>query len=295
MPQSITYYLDEIAFLKQNFFIMTNQQLLNGINSYRSEPIGLSALRHQCKRLGLKRSIQIRWSSQDIRFLLKNYQKTGNVELAELLTMRHKTYRKINGKRICRQFTKKHVEKKIKLLKLKRTPEELSKIRERNIESGRVKVITSENNHWSMGIRKVAPDEDVRVWICNGKPTRKIKIKGKFIPYTRWFYHNFIEPVPANQKIYHKDLDSINDEPENLEKKQFSGISLADYNRALPLIRTRIKNHFKINPTTREDEIEWQKQLRHLRNIERSIKTKLERILKRNNSIYKNSIQLVEV
>ncbi len=288
MPMPNTYYPDEIVFMKQNFFSMTNSQLLEEINANRQNHIRLPGLIHQFRRLGLRREIQIRWSKTDISFLKKHFHLIGDMELAEMLTERCKTCRVINHKKVYRKFTHKHIEKKRGLLNLKRTELELIAIKKRNIASGRVPVLTSQDNYWTRGIRVKAQEEDIRLWRDQtGRLLRFIKINSSFIPYTRWFYQNFIGPVPKNCKVYHIDLDSINDDPANLEVRPYSRTGFKEYTRALSLIRTRLNNHLKQKYSTREEETEWHKQLSHLRIIDRHIKAKIDFITNRKYSIYK--------
>ncbi len=280
------YYPDELIFLKNNFFKMTNQLLLEEINSKRDNPVTLPGLLHQCRRLGLRRGIQIRWSKEDERYLIRNFRKIGNVELAERLNKRKKTFRIINGKRTYKMFTKKHVEKKMKLLKLQRTPEELAYIKKKNIETGRIPTLSSTDNYWTNGTRTAAPENDIRTWKINGRLKRVIKIDGQFVQYTRWFYHNFIGELLPGEKVYHLDMDTLNDEPENLYKRTGTGYAFLDYKCALPLIENRINEHKKTTPKTREEEKEWQKQLRHLMNVQKEINTQISQMTERGNSMY---------
>jgi len=106
----------DIFFIRKNFPVMTWMQLLDAVNEIRpeSQQVELPALRHQVRRMGLSKGIQIRWSKRDIGFLRKNYTEIGNVEMANLLNKKQRTFRVINGKKVYRTFTKKHVEKKLK-------------------------------------------------------------------------------------------------------------------------------------------------------------------------------------
>ncbi|MDR1198357.1 MAG: hypothetical protein LBK94_05010 [Prevotellaceae bacterium] len=124
----------DLMIIVENFDKMTLSRLHEHVNNFRSDAdsVDLSALRHQLRRMGLKKQMQIRWSAEDIAFLKNRYRKIGNVELARRLNSRKKTFRKIDGKKVFRVFTKKHVEKKLKLLGLARSPKELSAIRKQN-------------------------------------------------------------------------------------------------------------------------------------------------------------------
>lgn len=173
----------DIHFIRQYFPVMTWNELPDAVNEIRpaSGRVELSALRHQARRMGLTKGIQIRWSPEDIDFLLSNYTRIGNVEMAAELHKRNRTFRIIAGEKVYRTFTKKHVEKKMKLLKLHRTQEEILKIKRRNLETTNYRVLTSECNFWTRGIRKACEEKEIRIW----KGKRHIKINGKFTPYTR--------------------------------------------------------------------------------------------------------------
>ena len=237
---AVKWEMIDIVFIRKNFPVMTWNELLAAVNEIRpaSGQVELSALRHQVKRMGLTKGIQIRWSSDDINFLLSNYTKMGNVEMAAKLNKKRSTFRIIDGKKVYRTFTKKHVEKKKKLLGLHRTPEQILKIKRRNLKTTNFRVFTSECNHWTQGIRKAAKEEEVRIW----KGKRVIKINGKFTSYTRWFYHNFIQPVPKGYTVYHLDCDVLNDEPDNLACTPRTCLqSLDRYRNALVLLAQREK------------------------------------------------------
>jgi exoribonuclease R len=116
----------DLIFIRKKFPDMTWQELLSAVNEIRpaSQQVSLNALRHQARRMGLKKGIQIRCSSRDVEFLLSNYRKMGNTEIAGKLNKAHRSCRVIEGKAVFRTFTKKHVEKKMKLPGLHRTKEQ---------------------------------------------------------------------------------------------------------------------------------------------------------------------------
>ena len=204
----------DLMFIYENFGKMTWAQLLAVINAIRpvSGQVKLSSLRHQCMRMGLIHKIQIRWSAEDITYLKENYRKYGDTELAQHLNKRKNTFRLIDGVKVYRQFTKKHVEKKRNLLGLIRTREEGRAIFHRNVKIFNRHCFTSGDNLWTRGWRKSIPENETVV----RKGVRYIKINGKLTPFARYFYHNFIAPIPAGHAIYHLDGDRLNDVPENL-------------------------------------------------------------------------------
>lgn len=270
---AINYYPDELHFIKTNFYSLTNRELLEGINANRQKPITLMSLRHQLYRMNLKRGIQIRWSKADTKFLIKNYRKIGDVELAEELTLRRKSYREINGKRVYRKFTHKHVCKKRGLLELVRTQEQIKAINRRNREQGRVKDFSSTDNLWTRGVKVAAKEGTIRVWKRGKDKFRYIKIDGVFIPYARWYYHNFISPVAKNQNVFHKDMDSINDEPDNLKVRNKSRITLQEIKEAISLLEIREQKITQEIPKLNDRQKSKQKQfeLIRIRNLRRKL------------------------
>ena len=71
-----------ILFIRKSFPVMTWSELLDAVNETRPAfgQVELSALRHQVRRMGLKKGIRIRRSPGDVDFLLSGYTKMGNVE-----------------------------------------------------------------------------------------------------------------------------------------------------------------------------------------------------------------------
>ncbi len=277
----IEWFPDELVFIQKNFFKKTNKELLDHINSRRSDPIKLTTFFNQCRRMGLKRGIQIRWSNEDTEYLKRNYRRMGDYELARKLKNRYKTFRIIEGKKVFKQFSFKNVEKKRDLLGLKRTEEEVYKIRQRNIRLGIAFAFTKEHHMWNSGFREVAKEKDIRIWKdTSGNLKRVIKIKGRFIPYTRWFYQQEIGIIPKKHIVFHIDLDRLNDSHENLEVRKRAITSKSDYQRALPLISDRITEHLSagnlINTSDREKLKEWHKELNRLKSIRKNILNKLK-------------------
>lgn len=229
------WFPDELKFLLDNFHKLTNQELTDHINKYRSAAgqLSVSGVRHKCKGLSLTRSIQIRWSKKDIKRLKKWLPLMGNVEIARLLNEVGTSRRKINNQWVYRKFTVKNIEKKRKLLKLSRTSEQLARIKADNdLING------PECNRKAWEKRVKAQEQEIRIW----KGQKVIKINGAFIPYTRWMYNNFIRKLEKHELVFHIDLDSLNDDPENLEirTRKNQRVSLADRKRALPLLQNRL-------------------------------------------------------
>lgn len=213
----IFYAPDELKFLKNNFFSMTNRKLLDRINSMRDKQVQLSSMLHQCRRLGLSRGIQIRWSNEDIEFLKSHYKLHGDMELAKLLTVRKRTFRIIKGEKVFRTFIHKNIEKKRELLGLKRTDKEIFEIRQRNLKIFPGIGYTSEDNCWSRGQRDIFPENEIRIWCLNDRPRKVIKINGKFEFMNRWNWENKHGPIPKSLVLSCKTNNPLNCDPDNWE------------------------------------------------------------------------------
>jgi len=270
--------IDKI-FIRKNYSKMTLNQLLSAVNDIRpaSQKVNMPGLRHQLRRMGLSKGIQIHWSPDDVSFLLSHYKKIGNVEMAAILNKRRKTYRKINEKKSYRLFTKKHIQKKMNLLGLHRTSEQIKKIMKRNLTTTNYRVLTAENNFYTQGIRQKYEEESTL--IRNGK--RYIKINSKFIPYTRWFYHNFIEPIPEGYVVYHLDCDMMNDDPDNLACMSRGKLKQFDrYWRAIKLLEYREKKLIEKLPLMNYDKhkeavLQMHSELNRIRRILSNINNKM--------------------
>ncbi|MBI9052491.1 MAG: hypothetical protein JEY96_01655 [Bacteroidales bacterium] len=270
---------DEIKFLKENFFVLNNAQLAEHINKFRAKhnQYSVSGLRSKCKLIGLTRGFQIRWCTDDINKMKAWYPLMGDTQISDLLNKYGISTGERDGKQIKRTFTKKHIEKKRTLLGLSRTKEQIQRIISDNRLCGDMRFYSKDDNTWTRGYRKIAAEEDTRIW--DGR--RVIKINGHFIPYTRWFYNKFIAPVPAGKKVYHIDLDPLNDDAENLELRSFTRISLNNYKRALPLIDIRLRKEQRKaeriwdNVSQRQDRIIIMKEIARLTSIKEHIESKL--------------------
>jgi len=200
---------NEIEYLTQNFYSLTNQQLTNHINAMRGVNgfLTVSGVRHKCYELGLKRGLQIRWSVIDIQKLCSWYALMGDKEIAYYLNKTNTSFRLIKGVKVYRKFTRKHVEKKSRLLKLTRTNEQLFRIRSNNSiineQTARPKMLET---------RGITPEFGTRIW--DGR--KYIKINGYFTPFARWYYNKFIAELTADDIVYHIDGNTLNDEPTNL-------------------------------------------------------------------------------
>jgi len=204
---------DEL-FLRKNYGKMGIFELLNIFNNCRNEDeqVSLHWLRDKLRKIGIYNKNLIHWSEEDTNFLKKNYKKIGDLELSKLLTERKKSYKIIDGKKQYRIFTKKHVEKKRKLLGLKRTDAEVLSVVKRNIANGKW-CIKKDDNLYTRGLKKVLEQNEIVLY----RTGYFVKQGKKIVPYARWFYQNYIDKnIPLNHRIYYKDGDIFNIEFDNI-------------------------------------------------------------------------------
>lgn len=102
-------------YLKNNYQSMSNQELANALGCT------LTVLRNKLYELGLRRySAAIEhWTADENKILLDNYQTKTNIDIARMLFPKR---------------DKKSVAKRIKHLKLKRTPEQVAAIKAENLK-----------------------------------------------------------------------------------------------------------------------------------------------------------------
>jgi hypothetical protein len=176
--------IDEINFIKRNFYSMTNQQLADHLG------LKLTHLRTKCYELGLKRMELQYWTGEQIQFLKDNYKKIGDTELAEMFSDR---WEKPKG------WTKKHIEKKRRYLKLKRNPEEQKAIFQRNKKQGAWALCPV--HAWrTMGVSEVGT---IKVWKTdNGSGRAYIKNKkNHYTPYARWLWKKEKGSIPKGMVV----------------------------------------------------------------------------------------------
>lgn len=247
----VPIYPDETKYLLENYYKLTNGQLLEHLNSYRSssEQLRPTTMLNHCRKLALSRGVQIRWSYSDTRRLKKWHPFMGDKQIAEHLNRVGCSRRRINEKMVYKVFTRKHIEKKRELLGIKRTPAQLALLRKDNIMCGEYTFWSGDNNPWNNGSRPGLKEEEVIVRNDqNGVQRRYIKVGDRITPYRRWFYQNFIGPVPGDMVVHGIDLDPMNDDPGNLvlRKKTIwtremitEGLALLRKKRATALGRSR--------------------------------------------------------
>jgi len=143
------------------------------------------------------------WTTKEVKYLKSNYQAKGDVQLAAELNRMPKP---------SRLFTRDHISKKRKLLRLTRSPEELKIIRSAHAKNG---VYNTVCKRWQT--TGVAKENEIRIHNFNGIRRRVIKINGTFINYARYYYQTFIAPIPPGHVVTHKNGNVLDDSPGNLQ------------------------------------------------------------------------------
>ncbi len=196
MPEKIAYTRKMTRFVNKNFGRLSNKEIAKAMRC------SIGTVRKHCHNSGLLRMELEYWTKEQILFLKKNYTRYGDKELAEIF---NKKWHKQKG------WSFKHIEKKRLYLKLKRTPAQLRKIRERNKKRGCWTNLTT----WKT--RHAAPNGTVRIWKNLSNKFKVIKVEGKWVHYAHWLYIQTYGPFPKGCVVGFKDRDNMNVAAENLE------------------------------------------------------------------------------
>ena len=122
-PGVKTIWTDQkIRFIKKNWILLSNKELAKQLD------LKTTVVRMKKYELGLNKFKMIYWTKSQSDFLINNFAKIGDCEIAEILNLDPAAVRK---------FTKKHVNKKRRLLFLHRSKTEINKVCDRNIKQGR--------------------------------------------------------------------------------------------------------------------------------------------------------------
>lgn len=203
IPHNKIHWSDnDIQFIRDNFFKMTNKQLADSLG------MKITTVRTKCYELGLKRMDLEYWDEYHVTFLLDNYKEMGDSEIADILQA-------VDPKN--KGWSKKHVEKKRRYLGLKRTEEEKAAIHVRNYELGCYK--DCHKKMWDKIGR--AKNGEIREWqhsySTNSRNFKVIKTDEGFVHYAPWLYRKHFGEIPEGLIVTFKDGDSLNVVPENLE------------------------------------------------------------------------------
>ena len=174
----------ETQFLKDNFETMSNKEL--------SDHFGLKiqTLRPILYGLGLYRMKLEFWTSEQIKFLKENFKTIGDLELAKIFEEKWPKNKK---------WTLKHIEKKRKYLKLKRTKKELSEIKERNVLSG------CWLTHKTWKTRGESEIGTIKIWKTTlGLYFPVIKTESGFVHYYRWLWVKNYGEIKSDELVVPK-------------------------------------------------------------------------------------------
>lgn len=227
-----------INYLRDNYQLKTNRQLANGLG------LKLTATRMKLYELGLFRMKLEYWTEEQIKFLIDNYKTSGDKELAELFNQK---WHKEKG------WTLKHIEKKRKYLKLKRSPEELIFIKEKCKAKG----IYSNANRKRWQAMGAKPLGSIVVW--DGQ--KFIKTIRGYIHLRVFNYKVFKGKIPKGMLVRLKDNNQLNCSPENLELITRSEHALKNnWSRYPPELRRSLLLLSKINKHIKKQSYESTKQ-----------------------------------
>lgn len=184
-------------FILDNFCLKTNKQIAKelGIKLYHVRKIAYS--------LGLYRMRLDFWTEEQIEFLKSNFEKIGDTELAQIF---QEKFPKI------KTWTKKHIEKKRKYLKLNRTAEQIAVIKQRNIDGGMYK--DAHAKMWSTRTQK--KEGETACW-GNIRKSMYIKIEGKYKHAARYIWTQIHGEIAKGMNVAFIDGNNQNIAIENLE------------------------------------------------------------------------------
>ena len=194
-------------FLIDNRGTMTTRQLGAALG------LTLHVTRNRCYELGLFVMELEYWTDEQTDFLKNKYHIWGDVEIAEFFNSVFPEKKK--------GWTKKHIEKKRRYLKLKRTTEEKKSIHARN-----TLFCSYAENHYKRWIGVETEIGTVKVWRMEKgeRPTLYIKVSAEeatcFGGYIKLAHYNWIKangPIPEGHVIRLKDGNSFDCNIENLE------------------------------------------------------------------------------
>lgn len=205
----ITFTPEQQDFMRANYDKMTNQEMADHFGLKQTR------VRTEMYSLGLYKLELEFWTKEQVQFLKDNYQTIGDTELAELFQER---WIKKKG------WSKKHIEKKRRYLKLKRTKQEIQAIWNRNLEKGRWSKCAE--NMWKT--KGSNPEGTIVVWRVRDRKVPFIKINAKYIHLNVHVWETNFGEIPNGMNVVRIDGNPMNNDPTNL--KLLSNAELADFN-----------------------------------------------------------------
>lgn len=185
----------------RKYRMLTNWELYEHLKTNFNLSYCFTTFRSELYELGIKRVNMLRWTKEEIAFLLENYQTKGNKEIAALLS------------KPGRPFTIKNINKQMNLLNIKRTPEQLTFIKDTHKANGVYKNGSAKQK--ALG-KRYFPEGHIKVIIQHGTPIMSIKVNGNFVSYARYRYQQLYGEIPKGYKVYLKDCNFRNISDDNL-------------------------------------------------------------------------------
>ncbi|MBP4139645.1 hypothetical protein [Flavobacterium geliluteum] len=158
----VIYSEEDIQFIKDNFFQMTNDQL--------AIKLGVSkfTLRLRLNELGIYKIKYDYWSKEAVEYLKANYKTMGNVEIIEYFSIH---FPKAKG------WHKRHIQLKLEQLGLRRNYQDLWIIMERNMQKGSYGELKPDRNRMPMPKIYVMVDAKTRIEVKPGSNINELKQK----------------------------------------------------------------------------------------------------------------------
>jgi len=189
----------------QKKFVIENYDKLSNATMAKMLHMKFTTFSGKVHDLGLYRfKIESWWTEEQKKFLIDHYKQIGNVELAEIYNSKWP-----RGKK----WTIKHIEKKLTLLNLRRTKEDLRKVKIRNIGRG------SWKNMSTWDTRGAIPTGAIRVWYFGGNkrwPSKVIKTDVGYLIYSRYLWEKHFGAIPKDHIVTFKDRNPLNVTIDNL-------------------------------------------------------------------------------
>ncbi|PPL04923.1 hypothetical protein [Parapedobacter indicus] len=186
-------------FIRQNYERLDNRQIADALG------LKLSVTRTRLYELGMKRMQLEYWTEDQVKFLVENYRQIGDLELAEIFESKWPK---------AKRWTKKHIEKKRRYLKLKRTTAERDAIREGHRQRG----VYAEANRRMWQTRGAAKEGEIRYWRKRGGISvfPVIKVDGRWLHWAPWRWEQLRGPVQKGMNVIFADRNPYNRADDNL-------------------------------------------------------------------------------
>lgn len=226
-----------LSYLKENFYTKTNRELADHLG------LKLTSVRTKCYSMGLKRMELEYWTEPQVRFLAQNFREFGDTELAEIFEVK---WHKDKG------WSKKHIEKKRRYLKLKRTRSDQIKIKARNTQMGRFR--NCAKKRWETTGQAAIGEK--RVWFTSEDlPIVVIKTEKGFVHYNRWLWKKHKGKVPKGMNVVITGPDRIEFTVEDLALMTDAELGERNSKNRMPEeLRETMKLIKKINRKIKKDE-----------------------------------------